>query len=56
VQSTYWGSITELQELFALAATGSFQVHAETYGLDQAAEVYRKMVGGTLQGRAVIVP
>jgi propanol-preferring alcohol dehydrogenase len=56
VQSTYWGSITELGELLALARTGDFHVHAERFPLDQAAEVYRRMVGGTLQGRAVIVP
>ena len=45
-----------LQEGIALARTGGFRVHAATYTLDQAAEVYRSMVGGTLQGRAVIVP
>jgi len=56
VQSTYWGSITELQELFALARSGGFSVHAETYGLDQAGDVYRKMMDGSLQGRAVMVP
>ena len=56
VQSTYWGSITELGELLALARSGDFQVHAAQYPLDQATDVYRSMVGGTLQGRAVIVP
>jgi propanol-preferring alcohol dehydrogenase len=56
VQSTYWGSITELQELFAFAQSGGFRVHATQYPLDQAQEVYRSMVGGTLQGRAVLVP
>jgi propanol-preferring alcohol dehydrogenase len=56
VQSTYWGSITELGELLALARDGGFRVHAQQVPLDQAADVYRQMVGGTLQGRAVIVP
>lgn len=56
VQSTYWGSITELQELLTLSRQGGFRVHAAQYPLDQAADVYRQMVGGTLQGRAVIVP
>lgn len=56
VQSTYWGSIGELQELLAFAQAGGFRVHAETYRLDQAADVYRMMMGGTLQGRAVMVP
>jgi len=56
VQSTYWGSVTELEELLALSRSGNFRVHAETYSLDQASEVYKKMDSGTLQGRAVIVP
>ena len=56
MQSTYWGSITELGELLALARTGDFRVHASQYTLDQAGDVYRSMIGGTLQGRAVIVP
>jgi propanol-preferring alcohol dehydrogenase len=56
VQSTYWGSITELSELLELSRSGDFRVHAETYSLDRAREVYNKMVDGTLQGRAVIVP
>ena len=56
VQSTYWGSISELQELLAFARTGGFRVHAETYRLDQAGDVYRKMMDGSLQGRAVMVP
>lgn len=56
VQSTYWGSITELHELLDLSRRGGFRVHATEYPLDQAAEVYRQMVGGTLHGRAVIVP
>ena len=34
VQSTYWGSITELGELLALARSGDFQVHAAQYPLD----------------------
>jgi propanol-preferring alcohol dehydrogenase len=56
VQSTYWGSVTELAELLDLARSGGFRVHATTYPLDRAAEVYGMMIGGTLQGRAVFVP
>ena len=56
VASTYWGSITELGELLALSQTGGFTVHATQVPLSEAAGVYRSMVGGTLQGRAVIVP
>lgn len=56
VQSTYWGSVTELGELLALSNSGGFRVHAETYPLDRAVDAYSRMVDGTLQGRAVIVP
>ena len=56
VSTTYWGSVTELGELLALARSGGFRVHATTFPLSEAAEAYRRMVGGTLQGRAVIVP
>ena len=42
VQSTYWGSIIELQELLTLSRPGGFRVHAEQYSLDQAADVYRR--------------
>jgi propanol-preferring alcohol dehydrogenase len=56
VQSTYWGSVTELGELLALARTGGFRVHASRHPLSEATTVYESMVGGTLQGRAVIVP
>lgn len=56
VQSTYWGSVTELSELLELSRAGGFRVHASTYTLEHAGDVYAKMVDGTLQGRAVIVP
>lgn len=56
VASTYWGSVTELAELLALARTGGFRVHSTHIPLAEAADAYRSMVGGTLQGRAVIVP
>ncbi len=56
VATTYWGSITELGELFALAHTGGFRIHARQYPLAEAKDVYHQMVGGTLQGRAVLVP
>jgi hypothetical protein len=31
-------------------------VHTTQVALDDAASVYRSMIGGTLQGRAVIIP
>jgi propanol-preferring alcohol dehydrogenase len=56
VQTTYWGSRTELQEVFALAARGLLEPVATTYRLDQAPQAYRDLEEGTVIGRAVVVP
>ena len=54
--STYWGSVTELYEVVALAEAGKIRAHVERYSLDDAAKAYEDMAAGTLHGRAVIVP
>jgi propanol-preferring alcohol dehydrogenase len=54
--STYWGSVTELIEVVALAEAGKIRAHVEQYSLDDAATAYTDMAAGTLHGRAVIVP
>lgn len=54
--STYWGSVTELIEVVALAEAGKIRAHVERYSLDDAAQAYTDMAAGTLRGRAVIVP
>jgi alcohol dehydrogenase, propanol-preferring len=56
VQSTYWGSVTELEELLTLARTGAVSIHAQSYPLEKASDVYASMLDGSLQGRAVLVP
>jgi propanol-preferring alcohol dehydrogenase len=56
LQSTYWGSVTELEELLALARTGAVSIHATQYPLEKASDVYASMLDGSLQGRAVLVP
>ena len=56
VASTYWGSIPELIEVIALARSGMIRADIETFSLDQAGIAYERMRGGTLHGRAVIVP
>ena len=52
----YWGSRVELMEVIAMARDG--RIHAETteFPLDQAIEVYDKLKGGQIKGRAVLVP
>jgi alcohol dehydrogenase, propanol-preferring len=42
--------------LLALARSGAVSIHAQTYPLEKASEVYGSMLDGSLQGRAVLVP
>src|SRR5438309_199630 len=56
VQTTYWGSVTELAEVIALARNGKIAAHVERFALADAPEAYQRMRDGTLRGRAVIVP
>ena len=54
--STYWGSVSELYEVVALAEAGKVKAHVQRYSLDDAPKAYEDMAAGTLHGRAVIVP
>ncbi len=54
--STYWGSVTELMEVVALAEAGKIRAHVERFSLDDAPKAYQRMAAGDLRGRAVIVP
>jgi len=56
VNSPYWGSRSELEEVLSLARAGLVSVHTETFTLDQAPEAYRRLHDGTIRGRAVILP
>jgi alcohol dehydrogenase, propanol-preferring len=56
VATTYWGSVTELMEVIALAERGMIEAHVTTVGLDDAAGVYDRLRNGDVRGRAVIVP
>ncbi|MER6590878.1 NAD(P)-dependent alcohol dehydrogenase [Micromonospora purpureochromogenes] len=56
IQTTYWGSRPELEEVLDLGARGLVRPKASTYSLDDALTAYHKMRDGTLEGRAVIVP
>ena len=56
VATTYWGTLPELMEVIALAASGRIRAHVQRFGLDDAAAAYQAMRDGTLEGRAVIVP
>ncbi|TQK18073.1 propanol-preferring alcohol dehydrogenase [Microbacterium sp. SLBN-154] len=56
VRAPYWGTRSELQEVFDLARVGEVSVHVERYGIDDAVAAYRKLHEGTVRGRAVVVP
>jgi propanol-preferring alcohol dehydrogenase len=56
LQTTYWGSITELMELLALARRGVVKAEYTTYSLADAPKAYDALRAGTLRGRAVVIP
>ena len=56
LQTTYWGSITELMELLELARRGVVAAEHTTYSLADAPLAYEALKAGTLRGRAVVVP
>ncbi len=56
MQTTYWGSRTELSEVLDLAARGLIHAEHTEYSLDDAARAYRDLADGEVKGRAVIVP
>jgi propanol-preferring alcohol dehydrogenase len=56
VQAPYWGSRSELIEVFDLARSGLVKVHVERFTLDDAPAAYDRLHAGTISGRAVIVP
>lgn len=56
VATSYWGTVTELMELVALARAGKIKVDVEAFPLERAPEVYAKLQRGEIRGRAVITP
>ncbi len=56
VRIPYWGSRSELIEVFELAKAGKVDVEVQRYSLDDAPKAYEDLHAGTIRGRAVIVP
>ena len=52
----YWGSRVELMEVIAMAQDGRIHAEITEFPLGKAADVYRKLKAGQVQGRAVLVP
>ncbi len=55
-QTTYWGTRQELVEVLDLGARGLLTPTVTTYPLERAADAYRDLAAGRLEGRAVVVP
>jgi alcohol dehydrogenase, propanol-preferring len=56
VFTPFYGSIAELRELIALAASGGVRAHVTRYPLERAADAYQALHDGKIEGRAVICP
>jgi len=56
VATSYWGTVSELMELVALARAGKIRVDVEAFSLDRAPEAYERLRRGEIRGRAVVVP
>ena len=56
VRVPYWGSRSELIEVFELAKAGKVDVEVQPYSLGDAPKAYEDLHAGTIRGRAVIVP
>jgi alcohol dehydrogenase, propanol-preferring len=56
VQTVYWGSRPELAEVLVLAAQGALRPQLTPFPLDRAADAYRQLEAGAVEGRAVVVP
>lgn len=56
VRAPYWGSRSELIEVFELARRDQVRVDVERYALDDAPRAYERLVRGEVRGRAVVVP
>ena len=56
VSTTFWGSVTELRELVALARAGRLTMHVEQVPLELVGEAYERLEAGHVRGRVVAVP
>lgn len=56
ISTTFWGTVTELRELLALARAGRFHLHIEQIALEDTADGYRRLEAGQVAGRIVALP
>ena len=56
VATSYWGTVSDLIEVVALARSGKIRTDIEVFSLDRSLEVYARLRRGEIRGRAVVVP
>jgi propanol-preferring alcohol dehydrogenase len=56
IATTYWGSLTELTEVLAMAERRLITAEVETVLLCDAADAYKRLAAGEVSGRLVVVP
>jgi propanol-preferring alcohol dehydrogenase len=54
--TVYWGSLTELREVIALAEEGKLSLIVERISFDGLLQAFERMKKGDLEGRAVLCP
>ncbi|WP_262847849.1 NAD(P)-dependent alcohol dehydrogenase [Mumia quercus] len=55
-RAPYWGTRSELIEVFEMAHRDQVHVEIETYSLDEGPKAYERLHAGKVRGRAVILP
>jgi len=55
-RAPYWGTRSELIEVFDMARRDQVHVEIETYSLDEAPKAYERLHAGQIRGRAVVLP
>lgn len=55
-RAPYWGTRSELIEVFEMAHRDQVHVEIETYSLDEGPQAYERLHAGKVRGRAVILP
>lgn len=56
VRVPYWGTRSELLDVFDMARRGQLHVEVETFGLEEGPHAYERLHAGDIRGRAVILP
>jgi alcohol dehydrogenase, propanol-preferring len=56
VSTTFWGGVTELREVVALAERGRVRLDVEHVALEDVGAAYERLADGDVRGRIVALP